>query len=199
MNYFLSGIGTAKSSLHQQFRKKNFQVRPVNYFEISDLPKESILFLVYDGLYIEEFLSSVKAVNCNVIPIFFDVDTVIIPGVHKPEYQKGEICIECSIARLKEYYFNSTMYEKLFMKKDYSLVENVLEVEFSIFAQSFISAFKETGFVGQNSIYSFDYYTFKNKQILGYTKCKKCDFHDYSSDEMINQLNEVLDCVAINK
>ena len=67
---FLSGIGTAKSSLHQQFRKKNFQVRPVNYFEISDLPKESILFLVYDGLYIEEFLSSVKAVNCNVIPIF---------------------------------------------------------------------------------------------------------------------------------
>jgi len=198
MNYIVTGIGKSQNAIFKELLNRQFTVKQVNYSEFS-VKDEDLVFVIYDGPKLNkcrEFLNSHAA---NVIPIFVDIDRIMIPGLFKNDEESKRICVECALSRMQEYYFPAKMHELIISLEDEFSDLYFLPEEISIFCDYLITYINDSNFNNQIANFSFDYYKMIFKEISGYTNCPNCDKYDVNIEEMRTSLEGGKRYVSTNK
>jgi hypothetical protein len=190
MKIGITGIGSSKNSIYSAVKKMGYEAELVSYPVEHQLNNE-LLLMVYDGLYIEEFNERSKDIQGNIIPIFVDVDKIIVLGQKKKTYEEDEVCLSCVLERYKSS-FTSNMHKSLFAMKSFAVVDYVLPEEFDIFIYQLMEKIKRNEVVGNILNYFYKYSALFSRKVPGYTRCQDCDQNDYNNQELDNFVRKEL-------
>ncbi|MFK5707175.1 MULTISPECIES: hypothetical protein [Lysinibacillus] len=197
MNYIVTGIGKSQDAIFKELLNRKFAVKKIDYSEVTD-NSEDLFFVIYDGPKLnicKEFLNS-HAINA--IPIFVDIDRIMIPGLFKNGEESKRICIDCALSRMQEYYFPAKMHELIISLEDEFSDLYFLPEEISIFC-NYLITYINSNLNNQIANFSFDYYKMIFKEISGYTNCPNCDNYDVNIEEMRTSLEGGKRYVSTNK
>ncbi|WP_172196891.1 hypothetical protein [Saccharibacillus qingshengii] len=177
----VTGIGNARRKIAESLSGQG--AFPVDY-PLRERPDADLLFVVYDGLYIDHFLEQSFDFEGEIVPIFFDTDRVLVFGSMKPAYEPGEVCTTCMIQRHKEMQGYNEMYDTVYGYCGFEKIDSILDEEIEIFADKLLENLRAGKFRNEETVYLLGDSFFVHKTRAGYTGCGKCDFRAYETDEL---------------
>ncbi|MGE7917635.1 hypothetical protein ACQKM9_01650 [Viridibacillus sp. NPDC093762] len=187
MNYVITGIGKSQHAIFDELTLRQLTVKQVNYFEFA-AKSEDLVFVIYDGLQIKECMRFLTKHTINAIPIFVDIDRIMIPGYFKQQEEVERVCGQCALARMQEYYFSAKMHEVIMSQENEFSDIFFLPEEISLFCDHLKAYINDSDIHHYIANFSFEYYSMIFKEISGYTNCPHCDHHDSSLADMRNSL-----------
>lgn len=197
MNYIITGIGKSQNAIFIELLSRQLPVKQVNYSKI-ETNDEDLVLVIYDGPQINKCREFINSHAVNVIPIFVDIDRIMIPGFFNQKEPK-RICGECALVRMKEYYFPTKMHEVIISQENEFPDIYFISEEISLFCDHLITYINDASICDNIANFSFDYYNMIFKEISGYTNCPNCDFNDVNIEEMRSSLEGGKRYVSTNK
>lgn len=185
MNYIISGIGISQHTIFEELKRTKLNVKQVEYSQFT-AQNDDLALIIYDGIQINQCTEFLSKHSIDVIPIFVDIDRIMIPGYFKRQEEENIVCWECALARMKEYFFHSKMYEVLISNDNVFPKIYFLPEEIAIFCEQLKAFIENPSFHHSIANFSFDYLSMVFREISGYTNCPNCDRHDSGLEELIH-------------
>ncbi|MFL0584950.1 hypothetical protein ACH0B6_20565 [Solibacillus silvestris] len=183
MEIAITGIGNMKDLIFEELSTRRLPIKAREYQSLNEF--DGLTLLVYDGLQINEALKYVQKNKLNVIPVFVELDRVLIAGKFNSEGDEGVICPQCGISRLKEYFAPAKMHQTV-MEQSHCFERNYfLKEEMMALCDQIINYIENDSLNKNIGSFSLDYYTTIFKEISGYTNCDICDNRDSKIEELI--------------